>query len=404
MSSQTKPFFAGDAAPELIVRPLQPAEIATAADLVARAFSRGDARRYEHLLHDRLAHLPTKPGFHPEDYQGGFVEGKLVSLARVEQHTLYYGLARLKVAGISDICTDSAYRHRGYSGVIVRDTIASVAGQGAHLALLYDRSNYYQRYGFTTVWPDYYLQFTAQELQSQTMPLTVRPVRPNDAPALAALYERHWQGRLAFRRGVELWHWRLAAAEALPVVAIEGGSPVGYLWHNDHMNVSEVVADTPAATLALMIYAAQQADNPHHAVRWSIPPDDAIAAFAGMFATVILSATYRPHSGWMARLIQPAELVATLLPEIIAQAKSVDPTLENHRLLLEVQPDEVVIGMKPLPETTVRFSHRDFMQVLFGSLRPAVLALRAQLSLPQVQLLETLFPARMAALAVWDWF
>jgi hypothetical protein len=44
------------------------------------------------------------------------------------------------------------------------------------------------------------------------------------------------------------------------------------------------------------------------------------------------------------------------------------------------------------------------MQVLFGSLRPAVLALRAQLSLPQVQLLETLFPARMAALAVWDWF
>lgn len=188
MPSQTKPFFASDATPELMVRPLQAAEVNSAADLVARVFSRGDARRYERLLHERLAHLPHKPGFHPEDYQGGFVEGKLVSLARVEQHTLYYGLERLKVAGIGDVCTDSAYRHRGYSGVIVRNTIASVAGQGAHLALLYDRSNYYQRYGFTTVWPDYNLQFTAQELSHQPMPLALRPATPHDAPALAALY------------------------------------------------------------------------------------------------------------------------------------------------------------------------------------------------------------------------
>ncbi len=404
MSSQTKPFFASDASPELLVRPLQAAEIGMAADLVARVFSRGDARRYERLLHMRLAHLPRKPGFHPEDYHGGFVEGKLVSLARVEQHTLYYGLARLKVAGIGDVCTDNAYRHRGYSGVIVRDTIASVAGQGAHLALLYDRSNYYQRYGFMTVWPDYYLQFTAQELQSQSIPLTVRPAQPEDAPALAALYDRHWQGRLAFRRGLELWQWRLAATDSPPIVVLDSGFLVGYLWHNEELNVAEVVADTPAATLTLMIYAARQAETPQHTLRWSVPPDDAIAAFAGMFATVMLSATYRPHSGWMARLIQPAELLATLLPEIIAQAKSLDSTLDSHRLLLDVQPDEVIIGMKNQPETAVRLSHRDFMQVVFGSLRPAVLALRAQLSLDQVRFLELLFPSRMAALAVWDWF
>lgn len=402
MSSQTKTLFASDTTPELVVRPLQASEVGSAAELVARVFSRGDARRYERLLHDRLTYLPHKPGFHPEDYQGGFIEGRLVSLARVEQHTLYYGLARLKVAGIGDVCTDSAYRHRGYSGAVIRGTIASVAGQGAHLALLRDRSNFYQRYGFTPVWPDYSLQFTANDLLAQTTPLVLRPAQQEDAPALMALYEKHWQGRLAFRRSLELWQWRLAAM--LPVVAVVDGKLVGYLWHHTDLNAAEVVADTPDATLALMIYAARCAENPDEIIRWSIPPDDAIAAYAGMFATVVLTATYRPDSGWMARMIQPAEIVTALLPEIIAQAKMIDPSLESHRLTLEVQPDEVLIGLKQRPETFCHLSHRDFMQVLFGSLRPAVLALRARLSAPQIHLLETLFPPRMAALAVWDWF
>jgi predicted acetyltransferase len=391
---------------ELLVRSLQPHDLDKAGDLVARVFSRGDARRYERLLYQRVTHLPHKPGFHPNDYRAGFLNGEMVAVARMEQHTLFYGSARLRVAVISDIATDPAYRHRGYSGAIIRDMLTYTAEQGAYLALLYDTTEHYHKYGFSPIFPDYRLAFDVERAAQLPTPLAAREAVFEDMPFLAALYQQHWEGRLSFRRSPESWLWRVQASPLTPVVVVEPtGKVAGYLWRSDEADeLTEVVADTPEATMTLMNVAAYTARQTEAVqVNWLVPPDDAIAAFANQFIPITLSASYHPGGGWMARLINATVLVNTLLPEICAQAQFTDASFDPDRLVFDVQPAYVAIAVKHDRASACKLAHRDFIQVMFGSLRPATLALRTHLSMAQVQLLEMLFPPRMAAIAGWDW-
>jgi hypothetical protein len=106
----------------------------------------------------------------------------------------------------------------------------------------------------------------------------------------------------------------------------------------------------------------------------------------------------------MARIIDSAALIEELMPEIIAQAKSTSLDFKMKNLVLEVQPDGVEIGLTSNRDSFCQLSLRDFIQVLFGSLRPATLAMREPLHEASIHLLETLFPPRVAAIAAWDWF
>jgi hypothetical protein len=135
-------------------------------------------------------------------------------------------------------------------------------------------------------------------------------------------------------------------------------------------------------------------------------PDDALINIASQALTVTVSARYRPDAGWMARLIDAQGLVEALLPEIVAQARTVMPELEARDLIFRCQPDRVEIGLGGRKSTHSHLNHQDFIQVMFGSLHPSALAMRAQSSLhpDAVRLLEALFPPRVAALAGWDWF
>jgi hypothetical protein len=137
---------------------------------------------------------------------------------------------------------------------------------------------------------------------------------------------------------------------------------------------------------------------------WALPPDDFLIPHAQQMLPVTLSVQYSPNGGWMARLLDTANLLKTLLPEITAQVSSVDPTFTPEDLILRVESDGVDIGLRAQPEMRCRLSLRDFIQVLFGSLSPALLGIRQGLPAAQVDLLEALFPPRIAALAPWDWF
>ena len=137
-------------------------------------------------------------------------------------------------------------------------------------------------------------------------------------------------------------------------------------------------------------------------LRWLMPPDDAVVTFARTWLPVTLSAAYVPDGDWMARLIDTRGVVQTLLPEMMAQASMADPHFDADALHFDFQSDRVKIGLRGHETTVCRLNHRDFIQIMFGSLRPA--ALRNRLHADGVQLLEMLFPPRMAALGCWDWF
>jgi predicted acetyltransferase len=394
---------------DFVVRHAQPYEMSQVGALVGQVYAR-DTGHYDLIARRSGDGLLDKPGFNSTMCRIGVVDNAIVAQVLIEPYTLRYGTARLRVAGLRDACTHPDYRGRGYASAVLRDALAYMAEQGAHLALVDGVSNYYERFGFSSVWPHYYFEVDSAEAAALRPTLRLRSPRLEDIPQMRTLYERHWGGRVTFTRSPEIWVWRVVKADRLiQVVEDRQGRVSGYIVGDglDDDYETEVVADSLDAALTLLgVCGRLYQQNGQVRLRWLIPPDDALVNYARQWLTVTVSARYRPSGGWMARLIDTTALVETLLPEIVAQAQVMMHDFNPHDLQFSCQPDTVQIGLRAQRSTLCQLNHQDFIQIVFGTLRPAALAARphSRLNTQSVRLLEALFPSRIAALAGWDWF
>jgi predicted N-acetyltransferase YhbS len=393
-----------------IVRAAQPDEYVQVGEMVANVFFHTRPRVYERFLHHWIATRPHEPGFRYALHRIGVLDGRIVAHVRIKPYMLKYGSAYLGAGGFGEVCSHGDYRGAGYGAQVMQDAIAFLAEQGAQLALLDGISNYYDRFGFSPVWPVYHLEANSSEAAALDSPLRMRDALPDDVPALAALYERHFGGRVTTVRDGRSWEWRIKGSYPVGAQVVVGktGEVCGYIvglgWEQERV---EVVADTPEAALTLLAAggrACQEAGVPK--LRWLVPPDDALVSFARQFLTVTVSAIYRPSGSWMGRLIDARGAIDRLLPEISAQATATDPAFDAEMLVVEPGGQGVRIGLRTIPASVCQLNYRDFIQILFGSLRPAALAVRpySQLQPEGLRLLETLFPPRMALFGWWDWF
>jgi GNAT superfamily N-acetyltransferase len=385
----------------LTIRPALPEEWDAISTLIAQGLSQGDVRRYEQILHERRIVLPQKPGFAFDTVRVGVLNGRLVAVGRIEDCTLYYGYTSVRAARILDVVTHPDVRRRGYASAIMRELLTMLAEQGRHVAILRDPNTFYTRHGFNPVWPSYTFQFNGRGLRNSSQH-TIRPATPHDLPALADLYHLHWHRRIAVQRSPQWWMWRWQHRER-PFVIINAQDEIeGYVWPNVmESDPPEVVVDTYEAAASLLYSASQ--DSPYNLITWALPPDDALIAYAELMVPVTVSASYEPHSGWMARLVNAVALIQTVMPEIVRMAQFGNPTFDPSHVMIEVQPDVVQVGLRAQPHLQMAIAHQDFLRVLFGSLRPAMLAVRMALTFEQVHLLEMLFPPRMGAFAPGDW-
>ena len=378
-----------------------------AANLVASVFSSGANLLYDSIRTRWLNRIYTRPTENIVHYRGAFIDNQLVSFARLIEFTLYYGDAALRVTGVANVCTHPDFRRLGFSAAVMRDALTHAAEHGAHLALLRTQlRGYYDRFGFMPVWATYGLQAPVAEAMNLYSPLQVRLAQPQDLAQIAQLYQKHWGSRVTFERNPPMWVWLTSNKHGRMLVASEFDKVEGYLWHDDSLsNHVEIIADTPEATKALLAYDAKrwrQTNAPM--LTWSLPPDDVIIPYLQHELPVKLTAEFLPNAGWMARLVDPSALVKTLLPEIIKQARLVAGEFDRHDLIFTMQSGSVQLGLNNVPETQCELSLRDFIQILFGSLRPYTLALRQNLSGESTQLLELLFPPRVASIGALDWF
>lgn len=384
----------------LTVRPALPDEWDTISTLIAQCLSRGDVRRYEQILHERRVVLPQKPGFTLDTVRVGLLNGRIISVGRIEDCTLYYGHASIRASRILDIATHPEVRQRGNASAILRELLTVLAEQGRHVALLRDSQTFYTRHGFNPVWPNYVFQFDGRGLRS-TGQRMIRPATLHDLPALADLYHLHWHRRIAVQRSPQWWVWRWQHRERPFVITTPQDEIEGYIWPNGiESDPPEVVVDTYEAASTLLSSAAYDTDG---LITWALPPDDALIAYAELLVPVTVSASYEPHSGWMGRLVNAVALIQTVLPEIVRMAQFTNPAFDASQVMIEVQPDVVQVGLRARSHLQMAIAHQDFLRVLFGSLRPAMLAVRTALTVEQVHLLETLFPPRMGAFAPGDW-
>lgn len=391
--------------PQFVIRASNPNTFQSAGHLVADVFAGDNPRIYERILHDWVANLPDKPHFSYDLCRVGLLDEQVVSQVLIEKDTLFYGNTQLKVAMIGKVATSPRYRRQGYSSKLIADTLATVREQGAHLALLNDLAQFYHQFGFSSVLPDTVLEIDSQEAKELPRPLKIRTANEDDLRTMARLYQRHWSGRVTFRRSEDWWSWKLGASIDPILVAVSQADRVqGYLWRENTGSQLEVVCDTLPATMSLLSFLGdrmQKIDEP--LIQLLIPPDDTILSFARQIMTVNLRAIYHHDGGWMARIIDSQGLLNALLPEITRYCQTLIPDFQPQDLYLTTEIDAVTLGLHTHPQYNINLSHRDFIQVMFGSLRPMNLALRDHLPMEMVQLLEVLFPPRIAAIAPLNW-
>ncbi|MCB9453194.1 MAG: GNAT family N-acetyltransferase [Anaerolineaceae bacterium] len=396
---------------ELVVRAVRPDEYEPMARLASQVFARGDAKLERRILrrwHNRRD--GKAPDFDYRLHRVGLVDGEVVAHVRLVPRVLRYGQARLRVMGISAVCTAPAYRRRGYAATVLQDALLVIAEQQAHLSLLNGIPNYYNRFGFHPVWPHFYVEIPAADAALLESSLTVRPGQPEDIPHLMALYEEHWGGRVSLVRPQAMWAWQVwdGTREYFRVVEDAHGQIVGYIAAFDPTHVmAEVVADTPDAARALLVEAGRAFLVAGMAtIQWLMPPDDAFVMFARSWVGVTVKAGYHPTGGWQGRVMDGRALVEAVLPELVEQAEAAHPDFNPAALWVEANGTGVAIGLHGQKATLCQLSYPDFTQLLFGSLRPDALRRYVENPLPfeAVRLLEWLFPPRLACLAAWDWF
>jgi predicted N-acetyltransferase YhbS len=85
------------------VRPIQSAEYAQAADLIARSFGGTTTAGYERVMHQLIFTYPRSPLFREAQHRVAVLKGQVISHALVQPFTLRYGGVLLRVAGVGDV-------------------------------------------------------------------------------------------------------------------------------------------------------------------------------------------------------------------------------------------------------------------------------------------------------------
>lgn len=126
-----------------------------------------------------------------KDYRCLTVDSRVASFLDINPRLTYVGRSLLKVAGIGGVCTDPAFRDKGLSRSLFKDTVRFLEDEGYDLSILYGIPDYYHKYGFEVVMPrDHAVSVARVELPNDKMKLTPSAIGKADLAALCRLYNR----------------------------------------------------------------------------------------------------------------------------------------------------------------------------------------------------------------------
>ncbi|MBZ0293434.1 MAG: GNAT family N-acetyltransferase [Anaerolineae bacterium] len=370
-----------------VIKPIETAEeYAEAVHLAAETFSNGDHQAYKMIVASGTR-AQERVGFTYRDRWILVADGRIVSHAIFETYPWQYGSAQIKMVGLGAVATVLRYRGMGYNAALLHDCMQRFQQEGlAPIAMLNGIGNYYHRFSFVPVIPDYMIEISAQDASAQPSPLEVRPATLADQAGMQALYDCVWpERRPTLARTAALWGWRLGeGAPRSTLVAVDAAGQVhGYLsGRGPTSSVAEVVVADVEATQSLLAYSGSlYREQGESTIYWRMPPDDPLVEYVRQLCDVKVQIHYHHNAGWMGRVLNPQALLEQVAP--VLQAR-VDGTAS----LSLVDDDQIEIQYAG---ASTRVSPNAFFQLLTG-LNQAPVELRP------------LFGTSPAMIAPWDWF
>jgi predicted acetyltransferase len=307
----------------------------------------------------------------------------------------------VRCGGIGGVETAQQHRGNGYASQVLNDTLAYMREAGMAVSVLFGIPGFYPRWGYTPAMVEATLEIeTAVGLQAPAA-LAVRDMLPEDAPAVARLYElenasrtgtivRPPDGWPGFRFGVD-WNGNVAA-----YVAEHDGRVVGYAAYNSEpweTQVAEICGGRAAMGALLRRLAERAAQRHREKMRFRVPPDHRFVAYA-VGLGCCLTIEY-PHSGaGMARIIDQQRLLDMLTP-LLARRLEAAGSAWRGRLAFETQLGSGHVDLGAGERQAVRLTQERLTQLVLGYRSATDLWLDRQLACEPHLLpaLEAMLPA-----------
>ncbi|MGC8666508.1 MAG: GNAT family N-acetyltransferase [Chthonomonadales bacterium] len=227
----------------ICVRPPTSEELEAMLGLMCEAF---------HLPHAPARELFYRdPYFSLENKRVLVQDGRVVSCLTLVDATMWIGQARVRVAGVANVCTAEAERRKGYARRLLSDTVVDLRRRGSSMAGLLPYSYaFYQRLGWELCSTQYRFTAPPAALPPYQEARFVRPAQPEDVQRISSLYAWYSEGRTGWCvRDAKRWEYLMSYVKNGAVYS--HGAAKGYMLYDvlraegrpSTLKVLEMVAD-----------------------------------------------------------------------------------------------------------------------------------------------------------------
>lgn len=304
------------------------------------------------------------------------------------------GAAVLRMDGIGGVETTPDQRGRGHARRLMEFVVDHIRVGDAALSTLYGIEDFYQKFGYDTVGPEYTVTTPLANASPSTCALPpgwhVRPLTLDDLPAVMHLYHantrratgplvRHDAGDDADETaclagcdpdartiGLRAWHKLRTIAngssdDACRVLLDSAGQLAAYAWRGrgwymeyrrrdmpDAFHLAEAMARDPIAADALLAacrHWASEAGESFSKVAFAMPSEGPLAAAATYEGGEVL-AIYTRGGDFMGRVLDVDRLLQQLLPEFSARVQATAQPF-NGQLTLRTELGESSLFFTP---------------------------------------------------------
>jgi predicted N-acetyltransferase YhbS len=419
---------------DLVVRPLRSADedrlyYRWATTEFASQPSEEEAQRWLHAVRQ-------SPDFRGENIRGAFRAGEQLGGYMLHTRLLRMGAARISTGCIAAVVTARQARRQGVATALMHDALVCARERGHALLLLDGIPDFYARFGYIDMFDVEVVEIDRQALLARPAGAhLVRPALSADAPALLALYQRHYGSYTgSFARSLQTQqHTLLTRGQPWLIALSPQGDIEGYLLHGQNDRLAqgrEVAADTLDALLALLryhacLFADEQAPSsllyflPHEAplTHWLIDtlhvPDTSQWGSPALEWGVRTLSYHHRFAGWMSCLVDFPLLLDALLPELQARwqrsfahwSGEIDLSVAGQTCTLCLEETRVRLAAPSQPAAHhLQLRPQALVQLLFGYRPLCRLADLSLLSAEACRALAILFPAGHTWIPCSDWF
>jgi len=406
---------------KVVLRPLQTeTDNQIASQLFARSFAI-DNSYWTH--HDGLMHqLEKHSGLSGENLWLIEQDGKIIGETSIYTFPIRIGAAILQMGGIGGVCTDPAYRKKGFNKILVNHCLEWMKKINLDISLLSGIKNYYHRFGYAPVVPKYQVQLDSKFcLNLSSTHYTVRKFLPQDIPALKALCNQEFASiNGTHARSDEYWEWLILDNSEIYVALNNEKQIEAYIWVKigEKVEIREAVGQNQAAIFSLLSWLGKMAQERFQAkISGYLHPEQPFtrAALPGCSATFTIK--YQHNEGWMARIIQLKSTFQKLEVELNRRLKATIYQNSDESIYFKTDLGEFYLVIKAgelkfveavnAPNCAIcQISQATLTQMIFGYFSIEDLCNQNLIEASEriLPLLKTLFPKSLGYIGKPDYF